>query len=307
MTQALITVVVPVRDRIGTIDRCFRSIFAQGVDGLRVVAVDNGSADGSRARLDELAAEGATAGVPMTVIDESKRGAAAARNAGIAQVFTPWVMHFDSDDYMLPGHVMRITAAIAANPEADIIGFPSYEEDGRGRRVVRRFVPDMVAQLHHSVLSTEQYAVRTELLRAAGGWDESLRAWDDLELGVRLMLAANRVVALPGAPTLVSDISTRTAGSITGSSYAAGVGRWEAALDKIEARLAKTPWAIHARGIRAKLAALYAREGCSDLARRQLQAALSGLSRKQRTVITAAYQTLRLTGHGASLLMTRLL
>lgn len=140
------------------------------------------------------------AGVAMRVLDESRPGAAAARNAGLAATRTELVMHFDSDDYMLPGHIQRVMDSFRAHPDAEIVAFPSYEADGSGRRILRRFLPGMVNQLHHSVLSTEQYAVRTALLRKVGGWDAGLRAWDDLELGVRLMLATDRIVEAPGGP-----------------------------------------------------------------------------------------------------------
>lgn len=106
---------------------------------------------------------------------------------------------------------------------------------------------------------------------------------------------------------MVSDISTRSTDSITGRGYVHGRGRWEVAIDKIDSHLKDTEWSIHARGIRAKLAALYAREGRSDLAGEQLAVALDGLPLRQRAVIAAAYHTLRITGHGASWLMTRFL
>ena len=41
----------------------------------------------------------------------------------------------------------------------------------------------MFNHLFHGVLSTQRMVVKTSVIRGCGGWNASLRVWDDLELG----------------------------------------------------------------------------------------------------------------------------
>lgn len=216
-----ITIVIPVYNREGIVRRTLDSVAAQTCRPLAVVLVDNGSTDGTPAVLRQWQSEAGAADFHITVLNEKKRGACAARNRGLATVTTPWCMFFDSDDVMLPGHVARALAVARRRPDADVVAwdFDHYAIDGSRHR--RAFITRDVLynNIMHSSFSTQRYMARTDLFRRAGGWREDTRLFDDCELGVRL-LALSPVIVHAGREITVrvyesaDSISSRNDGSL---------------------------------------------------------------------------------------------
>ncbi|MCM1355291.1 MAG: glycosyltransferase [Staphylococcus sp.] len=227
-----VTIVIPVYNREHLVGRTLDSIASQEVKPAGVVLVDNNSTDGTLEVLHEWAKE--DHGFDVCVVSEPKAGASAARNRGLREVATDFVMFFDSDDVMLPSHVGDFTAAIAAyGDEVDIFGRSLLIEELDGRRNKHYFTDrsPMFNHIFRGCLSTARIVVRASLVREAGGWNEDLRGWDDYELGVRLLLAGARVMTVKGAPSV---LTYRTAESITGTVNSACSERWEQSLDLVE-------------------------------------------------------------------------
>lgn len=268
-----LSIVVPVYNRANTIVRCLDSIAIQtGIGHCRIIVVDNNSSDSSA----EIAANWHkhNQAVDMVLLHENRRGAAIARNTGMATADTPWIMFFDSDDIMFQGHLRRLLDAIGSRPDIDLFGWDISCQLPDKRYIKASFTDRHPLRSHlcKATLSTQRMAVRTELMQRVGGWDESLQGWDDYELGVRLLLAKPRIAKLhdTGHKPLVKTFFTEE--SITGSRYASKAHEWEAALDAIENRLNDSCpqmlcWVAFNR---ANLAGLYAREGALSDAKRLL-------------------------------------
>lgn len=182
-----LTVIVPVRDRIGQLRRCLDAIHAGG-ESLQVIVVDDGSTDAQAVRA-------ATAAHSARLIrHEVPQGPSAARNSGLAEVGTPFVAFVDSDVVVplrwttaLLGHFADpLVAAVAPRvlaltPGGGFLG--GYEArhspldmgpaDGLvapGRRVP--YVPSTVLVGRVSSLGI--------------GFDETLRVGEDVDLVWRL-------------------------------------------------------------------------------------------------------------------------
>lgn len=268
-----ITIVIPAYNRAHTLPRTLASIEMQSVAPAKVVLVDNASSDSTLSLIRDWAAKPHP--FEVTVVAEQKRGACAARNRGLQEVETEFVMFFDSDDEMLADHVSDFSAAISRNPQADIFGRDIIAESIGGKRKRLYFTSNdtIFNHLFRGCLSTQRIVARTDLVRKVGGWNEKLAVWNDFELGVRLLLATDRLVKLSGTPTV---ITYQQAESITGTSFSAKAGLWEMSLDRIEAvfRDAGQPdmikWIDCRRMI---LAAEYENEGRKDLAKSLLSEA----------------------------------
>lgn len=213
----MITVVIPVYNRADLVCRTLDSVASQTWRPLRVVIVDNDSTDGSGEAVRQwIAANAVDRSLDVTLLHETRRGAAAARNCGLRAVDTEWVMFFDSDDEMLPAHVERVARMIEAHPDAGIVGWETRQQlpdlsFQRGRFATTHMEYN---NLVHGVMSTLRYCVRTELIRSVGGWNEDVHVWDDMELGIRLLARHPHVVMLRGEPTVVSYFTDE---SLTGS------------------------------------------------------------------------------------------
>lgn len=226
-----ITIVIPAYNRAHTLPRTLLSVERQTAAPARVVLVDNSSTDSTLAFMQEWAARQQC--FDVIVLSEHRRGACAARNCGLRAVESEFVMFFDSDDEMLPSHVADFSAEIAANPDCDIFGRDIYCLDLDGRRETHYYTANSAIFNHifRACLATARIVVRTELVRRVGGWNESLSAWDDYELGVRLLLATDKVRRLDGKPSV---ITYRLEESLTGTSFSTRPEHWESSLDKVE-------------------------------------------------------------------------
>ncbi|MCC8038898.1 MAG: glycosyltransferase family 2 protein [Bacteroidales bacterium] len=237
MEAADITVIIPVYNRTELLGRTLRSIEAQTVKPRRVVIVDNASTDSSLSVAQDWAMEMERKGMDVKVVECRKPGAACARNEGLRHVESQWVMHFDSDDTMRPGHIERVAHGIAAHPDAALLWWDINVVGGRfSRQKHMSGRSDIERHLLHGSLASQRYAARRELL-PPGVWDEDLRQWDDYVSGLRVLSKNPNTVFLPGPDTV--DVYPQEE-SITGLRYIDRRGWWEKALDRCIEVLAST-------------------------------------------------------------------
>lgn len=266
-------VIVPVFNRERLLRRALDSIAAQTRRPDELIVVDNNSTDSSfDSAKDWIAAH---PGMNVSLVKEIKPGAACARNCGLARATADIVFFFDSDDAMRPGLIAGVMETFEENPEAEIVHWPVdvVLPDGKRRRM--KYDPDAGIEFHlfHSLLRTQGYAARRQSFLSAGGWNESLSAWDDWELGMRMLLQEPEAVSVG---EVLTDIYPQEE-SITGLSYHSNIGRNELALDAAESDLAQSAHPRKMRLLRllclrrAVLAGLYRREGFPEDSRALLR------------------------------------
>jgi len=151
--------------------------------------VDDGDTDAVAAAFAPFAAD-----PRLRLLQTSNGGVSAARNRGIAVADTPLVSFLDRDDRYAPDYVEHMLGAFAADPGLALVtpdvmmfGHPAFdgqlfsathpqEEPITLERVIRR----------RSNLSSASM-VRREVVERAGGFDESLRSSEDLDLWIRIL------------------------------------------------------------------------------------------------------------------------
>lgn len=163
-----------------------------------IVVVDDGSTDRSTRRaLSTLAAEG------FWVIRQPNAGVSAARNAGIAQLATPYVVALDSDDEMLPGVSTRMADLLEASPEAAVVSGGGIEMSGGieisgARRAEPVRTPQPVtrcAMRNGSLLATASMFRRRDW-EAVGGFPEGLAIGEDWVFWMRLLRDDGEVLSV---------------------------------------------------------------------------------------------------------------
>lgn len=187
--NAPLTIAIPVYNRADIVGKTLDSVAAQNVRPLKVVLVDNNSTDSSLAVLNHWADENRSESLEIIVLQEHTPGAPAARNAALAVIDTEWTMFFDSDDSMPRDHVEKALRTVVQNPHADIVGWGRriHFLDGTVRRKEFATANPEYENLTQSIFATQTYMARTELFRRAGGWDNTIRVGQDIELGSRLL------------------------------------------------------------------------------------------------------------------------
>lgn len=110
-----------------------RSLQLQTFTDFEVIAVDDGSTDGSGAVIDAFAASDSR----IRIIRQKNSGVSAARNAGLENACGEWVMFVDGDDALRCDALQLLNDCILRHPSADMIGFGYDETDA--------VTPDMIA------------------------------------------------------------------------------------------------------------------------------------------------------------------
>jgi len=126
--MALISVIIPVYNVCGFLDRCLETIIDQSYTDLEILLVDDGSTDGSGELCDEWAARDER----IRVIHKPNGGAADARNVGIEAATGEYLMFVDADDYAKLDLCEKLYAAIQDyNVACAVIGFSMVDEHNK--------------------------------------------------------------------------------------------------------------------------------------------------------------------------------
>ena len=186
-----VTVIVPARNEVSTIDTCLDSVLSQQGVTLEVVVVDNGSTDGTAERLRARAAEDPR----LSVLDNPVPSIPASLNAALAAARGEWLVRVDAHSTIPPGYVARAASRLA---EGRWVGV-----GGRKVAVGRSPVGQAIATVLNSPLAvggsvyhwgTQETVVDhipfgaypTALVRALGGWDERILNNEDFEFDQRM-------------------------------------------------------------------------------------------------------------------------
>lgn len=123
-----VSVIIPVYNAESYIYKCLDSILAQSYDRWEVIAIDDGSTDGSAAILDDYAARDPRR---FKVVHRKNGGAASARNDGIGLASMKYITFVDNDDWIDEGYIATLVDAAEAS-QAEIV-FSGYRRpDNRG-------------------------------------------------------------------------------------------------------------------------------------------------------------------------------
>lgn len=269
MGNELVSIIIPVYNRAGIVGRTLQSVAAQSYRPLELILVDNNSTDNTLEALNGFKSRHESPDFRIIVMQESRQGAAAARNKGGHAATGKWLIFFDSDDAMDPSLVEKFI--VAAN-DTDMVIARADITNLDGIKTEKPFYTKdlLVNHLFHSCTSPSQCMIKKESCESAGWWNEALLGWDDWEFSMRLLLK-NPKTSFMTDPPLIHVFLQRI--SITGTNFASKHGSWELAIDSVEQdikELADT--CIKERLLkyvefrRMTLSGLYIAEGRRDLA-----------------------------------------
>lgn len=127
-----ISVIVPVYNIEGYIERCLKSIQKQTYPRFEVIIIDDGSTDNSLLLCQKFAKKYRN----FRVISQKNQGLSAARNTGIKQATGDFLAFVDGDDEILPNFLADLmTAAETTGAEIAICGF--FEVYPKNTRIVK--------------------------------------------------------------------------------------------------------------------------------------------------------------------------
>lgn len=207
--------ILPVRDAERTLPEALASLLAEPLPGLEVVAVDDGSQDGSAAILE------VSRDPRVRVVRQPRLGLVAALNRGLTEARGEFVGRMDADDLSVPGRFRAQVEFLRATPSVALVAtrcrvFRDGGPAGEGMRhwaawsnrlathedmARQRFVEAPFA--HPAVVS------RAGLLREAGGYRDGDFP-EDYELWLRLLERGARFARLPRVGVRVREHPERS-------------------------------------------------------------------------------------------------
>lgn len=186
-----ISVVVPAFNVAPYIGEALASLQAQTLADFEAIIVDDGSTDTTVEAIAPFLTD-----PRFRLIRTANAGLAAARNCGIDAVRAPYVAMLDGDDRYRPAYLARMLMRITAGPRAAFVtcDAESFLEGSDHRERFSARYPQSEPITLETLLTdrTKVFGlctIRTEALRAVGGYDPALRAAEDLDLWLRLLSA----------------------------------------------------------------------------------------------------------------------
>jgi glycosyltransferase involved in cell wall biosynthesis len=165
------------------------SVLAQTHAGFELIVIDDGSTDDTPAALATLCPEHSN----VRFESSAHRGVAAARNRGVELAHAPLIAFLDSDDLWLREKLARQLDFMRANPRLEIsqcqeIWIRGGRRVNPGQRHLKRGGDQFVESLRTCLVSASAVIMRTDFLRAIGGFDEVMLAAEDYDLWLRIMI-----------------------------------------------------------------------------------------------------------------------
>ncbi|WP_345026937.1 glycosyltransferase [Ravibacter arvi] len=116
-----LSIVLPVYNVERYLRECLDSIYSAGIESFEVIAVNDGSTDGSLAILLEYKEKCEN----LIIVDQENKGLSGARNSGLEKVSGEFVFFLDSDDILTKG--VSVLKYIEQIVECDIFMFDALE------------------------------------------------------------------------------------------------------------------------------------------------------------------------------------
>lgn len=135
----LLSIIIPVYNVEPYLRECLDSVFSQDLTDCEVIAVNDGSTDGSRSILEEYKVNHSEF---FSVIDKTNGGQSSARNLGVNYAMGDYFYFMDSDDYLKPNAIGSIRQAVDASEGADVIYLDCIVDD-RGQRLGKHKVKNV--------------------------------------------------------------------------------------------------------------------------------------------------------------------
>nr|UXE46190.1 hypothetical protein Hi04_10k_c5981_00009 [uncultured bacterium] len=213
MDASTASVVIPSAGDAASLQRCLASLKSQNIEGdIEVVVVLDGVVTARAEGIRQLRSRDDWPW-PIRWVEQSRpAGPGAARNRGADEAHGRYLIFLDDDMDAEPGFVLAHLELLAQNPNEAVVGAiitRCSRRSGVHRYPIESFWKKRYERLaHHSEVEfwecfSGNLAMARETFRRIGGFDESLPACEDIDLGIRLLRAGVRL--LYGARALATQ------------------------------------------------------------------------------------------------------
>jgi peptidoglycan/xylan/chitin deacetylase (PgdA/CDA1 family) len=181
-----VSVIIPAYNVEKTLADTLKSLQAQTFPKWEAIVIDDGSSDNTPVIARQFAAQDWR----IRFISQQNSGSSVARNAGVRLAQFDWLLFLDSDDWITPTHLQRMTETLMADASLDAVhcGWVYVNQNGTlSDEMYGDASPDLFPTLaRHCAFHICACVVRKVVVEAVGGWDPSLRTCEDWDLWQRI-------------------------------------------------------------------------------------------------------------------------
>lgn len=194
---APVSVVIPCYRCEHTIEPAVASIAAQTLRPAEVLLVDDGSGDGTLARLEAIAKSFPAGWIKVLALPRNA-GPSAARNRGWDHAQQPWIAFLDADDTWHPQKLQLQMEALANDPQIAMVSHPMDVQPRSATPPVLRSPAKVQIIAPHLVMLRNPFPTASLVLRRdlPFRFDESRRRAEDFLLWAQILLSGYRCAKL---------------------------------------------------------------------------------------------------------------
>ena len=203
-----VSVIIPTYNCAQYITEAVDSVLNQTYKNFEVIVIDDGSTDNTKEVLASYIDK-----KQIYYIYQANKGPGAARNAGIDKARGNYIAFLDADDLLFPNSISRRISFLNKHPQVGMVFTDVYrinERDGslwsekhlRENRFLELFSSAVIykcppyyifdkkffdlAIRHHPFIKTPTVLIRKSIMDTIGGFNEGLRAAQDVDLWLRV-------------------------------------------------------------------------------------------------------------------------
>lgn len=180
----LVTVYITNHNYASYIEKAIESVLTQTMNNFELIIVDDGSTDGSRDII-----EGYKANDKISIIYQKNKGLNITNNIALRASSGKYIIRLDADDYLEADALEILCSELEADDELGLV-FANYYYVDEGDNILGK---EIRHDFQKEVTLMDQAAhgactmIRTDFLRAVGGYNESYNCQDGYELWVKFI------------------------------------------------------------------------------------------------------------------------
>lgn len=184
----MVSVVIPTFNRAEFIGRALQSVLSQNYPDLEVIIVDDASTDDTQDRIKILQESDHR----IRYFQHNRnRGAQAARNTGIQAAKGEYIAFLDSDNEWLSEKLQKQIILFSHRDDSLGAAYCGYRNVSVDGSMLNEYVPRYRGSVYKQALSewltdTSTLVVRKDILEKIYGFDESVHAFQEWDLCIRL-------------------------------------------------------------------------------------------------------------------------
>lgn len=191
-----VSIIMPCHNAEAHLPQSVGSVLAQTFPGWELIAVDDGSSDGTLAWLQ------AQTDPRLQIHAQANQGVSAARNAGLRLARGKYVAFLDADDTWAPNFMEKLLAALKKRPDA-VLAYCGWKNRGLPGLRGEPFIPPdhETAAKRETLFAGCRWPIhaaltKREAIMAAGGFDPSLKNAEDYALWLEVA-GTSAIVRVP--------------------------------------------------------------------------------------------------------------